>query len=165
MENSIYENLNYKLLFKLVKMIMEQLDFESLDNSIDNSLRQEVESVSKYFGVTNDDYKDDDFIYNIWKLNEDLFENNTLTLPLTRPTLKKFSFDWNVWETRWVKEQYSHTIESYSDDVSDIENIIRELRSYGYTDVWSGTLVDSEVYESDTTDDEIADGSIEELTN
>ena len=165
MKNSVYENLNDKSLFKLIKMIMEELDFESLDNSINNSLRTEVESVSKYFGITNDDYKDDDFIYNIWKLNEDLFEDNTLSLPLKRPTLKKFSFDWDVWETRWVQGRYRHTVESYSDDVSDIEDIIRELRSYGYTDVWSGTLVDEEVYDSEATDDSIVDGSIEEITD
>jgi hypothetical protein len=164
MNASIFEKTNDKILFKIIKMVMGEIDFESLESSINNDLRDSITSSSKYFGLSPDDYLDDEYIYNVWKLNEDLFEENTLNGNLERPTLKKFNFNWDVWQTEWTQERYNHNFESYSDNKEDVINTLLSLGGDGLIDSWGGTLVEREVYESETTNDEIDLGSLTQIS-
>ena len=143
---------------------MEEVDFESLESSIDDSLRDSLKSSSKYFGLSPDDYLDEEYIYNVWKLNEDLFEENILNGDLERPTLKKFNFNWDVWQTEWTQERRNHNFESYSDNKEDVNNTLLSLRGEGLIDSWEGTLVEREVYESETTKDEIDTDSLTQIS-
>jgi hypothetical protein len=145
-------------------MVMEEVDFESLESSIDDSLRDSLKSSSKYFGLSPDDYLDEEYIYNVWKLNEDLFEENILNGDLERPTLKKFNFNWDVWQTEWTQERRNHNFESYSDNKEDVNNTLLSLRGEGLIDSWEGTLVEREVYESETTKDEIDTDSLTQIS-
>jgi len=164
MSTSIFEKTNDKILFKIIKMVMEEVDFESLESSIDNDLRDSLKSSSKYFGLSPDDYLDEEYIYNVWKLNEDLFEENTLNGNLERPTLKKFNFNWDVWQTEWTQERRNHNFESYSDNKEDVSATLFSLRGEGLIDAWEGTIVEREVYESETTRDEIDTDSLTQIS-
>ena len=164
MSASIFEKTNDKILFKIIKMVMEEVDFESLESSIDNSLRDSTKSSSKYFGLSPDDYLDEEYIYNVWKLNEDLFEENTLNGNLERPTLKKFNFNWDVWQTEWTIERRNHNFESYSDNKEDVSATLFSLRGEGLIDAWEGTLVEREVYSSETTNEEIDTDSLTQIS-
>ena len=145
-------------------MVMEEVDFESLESSIDDSLRDSLKSSSKYFGLSPDDYLDEEYIYNVWKLNEDLFEENILNGDLERPTLKKFNFNWDVWQTEWTRERRNHNFESYSDNKEDVSITLFSLRGEGLIDAWEGKLVDRDVYESETTNDEIDTDSLTQIS-
>ena len=164
MSASIFEKTNDKILFKIIKMVMEDVDFESLESSINNDLKDSLTSSSKYFGLSPDVYLDEEYIYNVWKLNEDLFEENTLNGNLERPTLKKFNFNWDVWQTEWTQERYNHNFESYSDNKEDVSNTLLSLRGDGLIDSWEGKLVEREVYDSETTNDEIDLDSLTQIS-
>ena len=164
MSASIFEKTNDKILFKIIKMVMEEVDFESLESSIDDSLRDSLKSSSKYFGLSPDDYLDEEYIYNVWKLNEDLFEENTLNGNLERPTLKKFNFNWDIQQTEWTIERRNHNFISYSDNKKDVSNTLFSLRGEGLIDAWEGTLVEREVTDSETTSEEIDIDSLTQIS-
>ena len=91
---SVFENVPDKIIFRLVKMIMEEVDFSELETSQDSELTDAISSVESYFGIRGEDYTiDADYIYNLWKLNIETFDEEKLTSPLYRPKFKQVSFD------------------------------------------------------------------------
>ena len=157
---SPYENLSDKVLFRFIKMLMEEVDFSELETSQDSELNDAIDYIKSYFPVQSDDYTiDADFIYNLWKLNFELFNEETLTSPLYRPTYKQVAFDWAVWETQWVKSTHRHEIETYGTDRDDMMNYIYGMRNDGNLNWYDGKEINSEVTESETTDDDIDDNS------
>jgi len=160
MSTSIFETIPEKTLFKFIKMVMEEVDFETLESSQDYELQEGVETIESTLGIRgNDSSLDCDYIYNVWKLNEDLFEEDRLTNNINRPTFKKVEFDWYLWETQWVKQTYRHQIETYGTDKNDIHSYIYGMSSEGDMSVWDGDLIDTDILNSDTTDDSIDDTS------
>ena len=158
MSASIFDTIPDKTLFKFIKMVMEEVDFETLESSQDYELQEGVETIESTLGIRgNDSSLDCDYIYNVWKLNEDLFEEDRLTGNLDRPTFKKVEFDWYAWETQWVKQTYRHQIETYSSEKGDIFNYARGMNQEGDYSVWDGDLIDTDIYNSETTDDSIDD--------
>jgi hypothetical protein len=137
-------------------MVMEEVDFETLESSQDYELQEGVETIESTLGIRgNDSSLDCDYIYNVWKLNEDLFEEDRLTNNINRPTFKKVEFDWYLWETQWVKQTYRHQIETYSSGKEDIFNYVYGMNQDADLSVWDGDLIDTEYLNSDTTDDSI----------
>ena len=160
MSASIFDTIPDKTLFKFIKMVMEEVDFETLESSQDYELKEGVETIESTLGIRgNDSSLDCDYIYNVWKLNEDLFEEDRLTNNLNKPTFKKIEFDWYLWETQWVKQTYRHQIETYSSEKGDIFNYARGMNQEGDYSVWDGDLIDTDIYNSETTDDSIDDTS------
>jgi len=160
MSASIFETIPDKTLFKFIKMVMEEVDFETLESSQNYELQEGVETIESTLGIRgNDSSLDCDYIYNVWKLNEDLFEEDRLTNNLYRPTYKQVAFDWAVWETQWVKSTHRHEIETYSTDKDDMLNYVYGMRNDGNLNWYDGEEIDSEVTESETTDDSIDDNS------
>ena len=158
MSASIFESIPDKTLFRFIKIVMEEVDFNTLDSSQDYMLRDGVEEAESTIGVRGGDITIDcDYIYNVWKLNEDLFEEDRLTGNLDRPTFKKVEFDWYAWETQLVKQTYRHQVETYGTDKSDIYNYIYGMGSEGDYSYYDGTLIDTDNYDSETTDDSIDD--------
>ena len=158
MSASIFETIPEKTLFKFIKMVMEEVDFETLKSSQDSELREGIETVESTLGIRgNDSSLDCDYIYNVWRMNEDLFEEGRLIGNLDRPTLKKVEFDWYGWETQWVKLTYRHKVETYGTDQSDIYNYLYGMSSEGEFSYWDGTLIDTDNYDSETTDESIDD--------
>jgi hypothetical protein len=157
---SPYENLSDKLLFKLVKMIMEEVDFSDLENSQDYQLIDGINSVEGYFGVKSEDYTlDADFIYNLWKLNFESFEKETLTSPLYRPTIKKVTFDWTVLERQMVRSTYQHELETYGTNKDDMIDYLYGVRNDGNLNYYDGVEINTEVIDSEFEDDDIDDSS------
>jgi hypothetical protein len=104
MSASVFESIPDKTLFRFIKVIMEEVNFDTLDSSQDYTLKDGVESAESTLGIRgNDSSLDCDYIYNVWEMNQDLFEEDKLTQPLDRPKLNKVEFDWYGWETQWVK--------------------------------------------------------------
>ena len=156
MSASIFETIPEKTLFKFIKMVMEEVDFETLESSQNYELREGIETVESTLGIRgNDSSLDCDYIYNVWRMNEDLFEEGRLIGNLDRPTLKKVEFDWNAWETQWVKLTYRHQVETYGTDKNDIFNYIYGMGSEGDYSYFDGTLIDTDNYDTETTDDSI----------
>jgi hypothetical protein len=140
---------------------MEEVDFETLESSQDYELQEGVETIESTLGIRgNDSSLDCDYIYNVWKLNEDLFEEDRLTNNINRPTFKKVELDWYLWETQWVKQTYRHQIETYSSEKGDIFNYVRGMNQDGDYSVWDGDLIDTDYLNSEVTDDSIDDTSI-----
>lgn len=161
MSASIFETIPDKTLFKFIKMVMEEVDFETLESSQDYELQEGVETIESTLGIRgNDSSLDCDYIYNVWKLNGDLFEEDRLTNNINRPTFKKVEFDWYLWETQWVKQTYRHQIETYSSGKEDIFNYARGMNQDADLSVWDGNLIDTDIYNSETTDDSIDDSSL-----
>ena len=157
---SVFENIPDKIIFRLVKMIMEEVDFSELETSQDSELTEAISSVESYFEIRGEDYTiDADYIYNLWKLNIETFEEEKLTTPLYRPKFKQVSFDWHVWETQWVKTINQHKIETYGSDKDDIINYVYGLRNEGNLNWYDGKEINSEVTDSETIDDDIDDNS------
>jgi hypothetical protein len=141
-------------------MLMEEVDFSELETSQDSELSDAIDTIKSYFPVQSDDYTiDADFIYNLWKLNVESFDEETLTSPFYRPKFKQVTFDWHVWETQWVKTINQHEIETYGSDRDDIMNYIYGMRNDGNLNWYDGKEINSEVTESETTDDDIDDNS------
>jgi hypothetical protein len=142
-------------------MVMEETDFDSLESSQDSDLQDGVESVESILGIRgNDSSLDCDYIYNVWNMNEDLFEEDKLTQPFKKPTLNKVKFTWYTWETQWAKLTYKHEIETYGSTKEDIHSYIDGKRQEGDLSPWDGDFVDADTYDSETTDDSIDDNSI-----
>jgi hypothetical protein len=161
MSASIFDTIPDKTLFKFIKMVMEEVDFETLESSQDYELQEGVETIESTLGIRgNDSSLDCDYIYNVWKLNEDLFEEDRLTNNINRPTFKKVELDWYLWETQWVKQTYRHQIETYSSEKGDIFNYVRGMNQDGDYSVWDGDLIDTDYLNSEVTDDSIDDTSI-----
>lgn len=160
MSASIFNTIPDKTLFKFIKMVMEEVDFETLESSQDYELQEGVETIESTLGIRgNDSSLDCDYIYNVWKLNEDLFEEDRLTNNINRPTFKKVEFDWYLWETQWVKQTYRHQIETYSSGKEDIFNYARGMNQDADLSVWDGNLIDTDVYNAEVTEDSIDDSS------
>jgi len=160
MSASIFDTINDKTLFKFIKMVMEEVDFETLESSQDYTLQEGVETIESTLGIRgNDSSLDCDYIYNVWKLNEDLFEEDRLTNNLNKPTFKKVEFDWYLWETQWVKQTYRHQIETYSSEKGDIYSYVYGMNQDGDYAIWDGNLIDTEYLNSETNDDSIDDTS------
>ena len=158
MSASVFESIPDKTLFRFIKIVMEHTDFETLNSSQDINLFDGIEEAESTIGVRGSDSTIDcDYIYNVWKLNEDLFEKDKLTGNLDRPTFKKVEFDWYAWETQWVKLTYRHQVETYGTDKGDILNYVYGMSSDGDYSYWEGTLIDTDNYDTQTTDDDIDD--------
>jgi len=142
-------------------MVMEEVDFETLESSQDYELQEGVETIESTLGIRgNDSSLDCDYIYNVWKLNENLFEEDRLTNNINKPTFKKVEFDWYLWETQWVKQTYRHQIETYSSGKEDIFNYARGMNQDADLSIWDGILIDTDVYNAEVTEDSIDDTSI-----
>ena len=160
MSKSVFETIPDKTIFRFIKEVMNEVDFSDLETSQESELTEAISSVESYFGIRGEDYTiDSDYIYNLWKLNTETFEGDKLTAPLYRPKFKQVSFDWHVWETQWVKTINQHEIETYGSDKDDIMNYVYGLRNDGNLNWYDGKEIDSEVTESETTDDDIDDNS------
>ena len=156
MSTSVFETIPDKTLFRFIKVVMEEVNFDTLESSQDYELKDGVESAESTLGIRgNDTSLDCDYIYNVWEMNENLFEGDRLAQPLDRPKLNKVEFDWYGWETQWVKQTYRHEIETYSSSKDNIFNYIYGMSSEGDYSYWDGELIDTDTYDSETTDDSI----------
>lgn len=157
MEHSVFEKMSDRVIFSISKKIVNEFDVNTVENSADWMFYQAVESVCKMYSI-DPSIQDTDFLYNVIKLNEDIFEENSLSSPLKKPTLKNYEYDWIVTMKSIVNEYYRNTISLYSDK-DDVNNLLYNLKSEGTLDIFDGDL-----YEEDTTDSEMLDDELGDVT-
>ena len=157
MEHSVFEKMSDRVIFSISKKIVNEFDVNTVENSADWMFYQAVESVCKMYSI-DPSIQDTDFLYNVIKLNEDIFEENSLSSPLKKPTLKKYEYDWVVTMKTIVNEYYRNTISLYSDK-DNVNDLLYSLKSEGTLDVFDGDL-----YEEDTRDSEMLDDELDSVT-
>lgn len=153
MEPSVFEKINDRVVFSIIKQIVKQTEMEYIENSGDFLFYQSVQSACKLFSI-DPSIQDTDFLYNVILLNESIIEEGNLTSKLERPTLKNYEYDWRVRMKTIVDEYYRNTISLYSDK-DEVNNLLYTLRSEGTIDIFDGDL-----YEEDSRDNEMLDDDI-----
>jgi hypothetical protein len=154
MEPSKLEKVSDRKLFHLIKILSKEINIDTVYNSVDNSFQTEVQSVCKLFNIEAE-YIDEDYIFNIWKMNGDTFEDPTLTSPLKRPKLKIYEIEWEATFNKISTEKYKLKEPLYSQDIDDVSNILWDMRSNGWLDIFEGELIEDYESHSEMTDDDI----------
>ena len=157
MEPSVFEEISDRVIFSIIKQIVNKVDLGIVENSADWQFYEVVQKVCKLFSI-DPSIQDTDFLYNIILMNESLLEEDSLPSKLERPTLKNYEYDWVVTMKSIVNEYYRNTISLYTtkDDVNDL---LYYLKSEGTLDVFDGDL-----YEEDTRDSEMLDDELDSVT-
>ena len=153
MEPSIFEKISDRVIFLIIKQIINKVDFDMVENSADWNFYEVVQTVCKLFSI-NPSIQDTDFLYNTILLNESLFEKDSLTSKLERPTLKNYEYDWVVSIKRIVNEYWRNTISLYSDK-NDIKGVLYNLRSEGTLEIFDGDMYEEDIRDNEMLDDEI----------
>jgi hypothetical protein len=157
MEPSIFEKMSDRVIFSISKEIVNEVDVDTVENSADWSFYETVQSVCKMYSI-DPSIQDTDFIFNIIKLNESMFDEGSLTSKLDRPTLKNYEYDWVVTMKTIVNEYYRNTISLYSDK-DEINGLLYQLKSEGTLDIFDGDL-----FEEDTRDSEMLDDDLDNVS-
>ena len=157
MEPSVFEKMSDRVIFLIIKQIINKVDFDIVENSADWNFYEVVQTVCKLFSI-DPSIQDTDFLYNTILLNESLLEEDSLTSKLERPTLKNYEYDWVVTMKSIVNEYYRNTISLYTSK-DDVKDVLYTLKSEGTLDVFDGDL-----YEEDTKDSEMLDDELDSVT-
>jgi hypothetical protein len=153
MEASIFEKMSDRVIFSITKEIVNEVDIDTVENSADWSFYETVQSVCKMYSI-DPSIQDTDFLFNIIKLNESMFDEGSLTSKLDRPTLKNYEYDWVVTMKTIVNEYYRNTISLYSDK-DEINGLLYQLKSEGTLDIFDGDLFEEDTRDSEMLDDEL----------
>jgi hypothetical protein len=153
MEPSIFEKMSDRVIFSISKEIVNEVDVDTVENSADWEFYQAVESVCKMYSI-EPSIQDTDFLFNIIKLNESMFDEGSLTSKLDRPTLKNYEYDWIVTMKTIVNEYYRNTISLYTDK-DEVNSVLYSLKSEGTLDVFDGDLFEEDTRDSEMLDDEL----------
>jgi len=159
MEASIFEKMSDRVIFSITKEIVNEVDVDTVENSADWSFYETVQSVCKMYSI-DPSIQDTDFLFNIIKLNESMFDEGSLTSKLDRPTLKNYEYDWVVTMKTIVNEYYRNTISLYSDK-DEVNGLLYQLKSEGTLDIFDGDLFEEDTRDSEMLDDEL--GSVTEI--
>ena len=89
MEPSVFEKMSDRVIFSVIKQIINKIDLDVVENSADWEFYQAVQTVCKLFSI-DPSIQDTDFLYNVIKLNEDIFEENSISSPLKKQKLKNY---------------------------------------------------------------------------
>lgn len=154
MTPSKLEKVSDRKLYHLIKILSKEIDINDVDNSVDNNFQTEVQSVCKLFNIETD-YVDEDYIFNLWKMNEDVFEGSVLTSPLKRPKLKIYEIEWEATFRKISTEKYRLKEPLYTQDMDDVRNILWDMRANGWLDIFEGELIEDYDNNSEMTDDDI----------
>jgi hypothetical protein len=153
MEPSIFEKMSDRVIFSIAKEIVNEVDIDTIENSADWSFYETVQSVCKMYSI-DPSIQDTDFLFNIIKLNDSMFDEGSLTSKLDRPTLKNYEYDWVVTMKTIVNEYYRNTISLYSDK-DEINGLLYQLKSEGTLDIFDGDLFEEDTRDSEMLDDEL----------
>ena len=156
MKPSKLEKISDRKLFHLIKILSKEIDIDDIDNSINNDFQIAVQSVCKLFNIETE-YVDEDYIFNLWGMNEDIFENSTLTSPLKRPKLKIYEIEWEATFTKFSTEKYKLKEPLYSQNMNDVHSILMDMRGNGWLDIFEGELIEDYDTDSEMTGDDILD--------
>ena len=151
MEGSKLEELSDRILSQFFIQLIKIYDGK-IENSKHYPLVEEdsfinsCDTVSNMFGVAPCDYIDLDYIITIIETNPNINEG----VINKRPKIGYYSFDIDIHESVSQRVTYQHRSESYSPIT--LLQIARKMESEGDINVFDGEQVDTDVYDSETTD-------------
>lgn len=146
MEKSQLEEISDRVLYHLCHLIETKLNGDVA--SFDDKFFSICDSVSKLFGYRLD-YIDYDYILNLLDIND--FSEKT-PKQIKKPEASLYGFDYDEFETQWVRRTYYNTITSYSGDKNQIFDLISVMNSEGNLDYYDGNQTNTDIYDSEVTD-------------
>jgi hypothetical protein len=156
MEPSKLEKVSDRKLFHLIKILSKEINIDTVYNSVDDSFQTEVQSVCRLFNI-EPEYIDEDYIFNLWKMNGGTFEDPTLTSPLKRPKLKIYEIEWEATFRKISTEKYRLKEPLYTQDIDDVRDILWDMKANGWLDIFEGDLIEDYNVDNEMTDDDILD--------
>lgn len=156
MEKSQLEQISDRILYHLCHIIYTKLGGEIPE--FDDDFFVICNSVSKLFGYSLD-YIDYDFLLNLLSLND--FSEKT-PKEINKPKVSMYGFDYDEFQTQWVRNTYYNTISSYSKE-SDIFNIVEKMNHDGNFEYYDGNHTDTETYDSEVTEVKVDKTSLHKL--
>lgn len=162
MENQ-YENLSDKLLFKIVTKIYNHLSDDGTviyqSSSFDDEFISGIDEVIKLFGLKGNEYIEDEFLFEVIKLNLGDITKGSLSGELVRPELTEYEFDTDVHETVYQTQTWRNTISSYGNPY----NLIKVIDYNGDYEYYSGREINTDIHDSQTDEIKIDRSSFREI--
>jgi len=151
MEKSNLENVNEKLLIAIVETMLDEVtDNDGIVNVYETDTMVVFDTyldTLKAFGIKGETI-DVDYLYNFILLNLSELENKQYTNGLKRPNAQEYIIDAKVHEIVTQTVTYRHKVTSYSKGT--VKNKILFEESEGFTSVWEGNHIDTDVWDSET---------------
>ena len=151
MENQ-FENLSDKLLFIIASKVYEHLSNERIvinqSSKFDDEVIPIIDDSIKPLGFNSIDYIEDEFLYEVVRLNLQDITYGSLSGQLVRPELTKYEFDTDVTETVYQSQTWRNTISSYGNPY----DLIKAIDYNGDFDYYNGRETDTNIFDS-TTDE------------
>ena len=152
---SNYVNLSDKSLRVIIITLVKEFDENNIN--IDGNTIFEVDVVNiiddilQYFGIKSRDIELYSYFISLCILNPNYLDK---TVPIQRPTLNKYKVLHDETSRIWQTTTYRTIIKSY---IELDKNMVNDLRSIDLYEYYDGQIINEEVHDSETTDDEILD--------
>lgn len=162
MENQ-FESLSDKLLFKIATTVYNHLSDEGVvitpRTAFDNEITENITDAIKPLGFNSTDYIEEEFLYEIVRLNLQDITYGSLSGQLLRPELKKYEFDTDVTETVYQRQMWRNTISSYGNPY----DLIKAIDYNGDFEYYDGRVIDTDIFDSSTDEIKIDRSSFSEI--
>jgi len=162
MENQ-FESLSDRLLFKIATKIYEHLSNKGIvinqSTKFDDEVIPIIDDSIKPLGFNSTDYIEDEFLYEIVRLNLQDITYGSLSGQLVRPELIKYEFDTDVTETVYQKQIWRNTISSYGNPY----DLIKAIDNNGDFEYYDGRVIDTDIFDSSTDEIRIDRSSFIEI--
>jgi len=162
MENQ-FESLSDKLLFKIATTVYNHLSDEGVvittRTAFDNEITENITDAIKPLGFNSTDYIEEEFLYEIVRLNLQDITYGSLSGQLLRPELKKYEFDTDVTETVYQRQTWRNTISSYGNPY----DLIKAIDYNGDFEYYDGRVIDTDIFDSSTDEIKIDRSSFSEI--
>lgn len=147
-------NISDGVLRLILESMNEKFNEEGITVDLDNynysdDIPPSVDDVVKYFGISDLTYEEIGFFVQLYVNNPNF---NNLDVILKRPTLKKFIVQHSEDVKKYELVVYESEILSYMDLN---ESIIRSMQYSGDYDYWDGRVIEEDVYDTDTIENDI----------
>lgn len=154
-----FEGLSDRLLFKISTKIYESLSNKRIvinqSTKFDDEIVEIINDSIKSLGFNSTEYIEDEFLYEVVRLNLQDITYGSLSGQLVRPELTEYEFDTNVTETVYQSQTWRNTISSYGNPY----DLIKTIDYYGDFDYYDGREIDTEIFDSTTDEIKIDRGS------
>jgi hypothetical protein len=133
---------------------MENVGYSDLAETIFSFLREKgVGKLKNYESLI----KQSEFFFTFIKLNENIIYNvQTPNLELIQvPSLKIYTYEFEMDVRQYKTEIWQNNYETFLEDPNQVADTIRNMRSEGDLDPYSGDLVYDDIYDTETTNEEI----------
>ena len=152
---SNYVNLSDKSLRVIIITLVKEFDENNI-NIEGNTIFEEdvvdiIDDILQYFGIKSRDIELYSYFISLCILNPNYLDK---TVPIQRPTLNKYKVLHDETSRIWQTTTYRTIIKSY---IELDKNMVNDLRSIDLYEYYDGQIINEEVHDSETTDDEILD--------